>query len=163
MGGFKKVLGAAAPIVGTALGGPLGGAVGGAAAGLLSGAPQQAERDSSRARQLTNQSIGTAQRGAQGAVHQFGLNSPLRDAFRFGALQQMDPTNPFSRDLFGGFAPLLQQESGPQGVGTGFEAPEPKAKPRGRGGAADQIRKSGGEMRDRRRNLMDVVQKSGFF
>ncbi len=127
MGGFKKVLGAAAPIIGTAVGGPLGGAIGGAAGGLLSGAPQQAEKDSAQARQLAGEAVDSSKRGARGATQQFGLNAPLRDAFRTGALAQADPTNPFSRDIFGGFANLLQQESGPQGVGTGFEAQAPQA------------------------------------
>lgn len=120
------ILGAAAPVV----------------AGLIGN--RQAAGDRRRSRQLTEQAIRAGQRGARGATQQFGLNAPLRDAFRFGALNMGGtPTarsNPFSQDLFGGFAQFLQRETGPQGVGTGFERPPENAGSRAASSQADRLR-----------------------
>jgi len=135
IGGALKGIGkVAAPIVGGAFGGPLGAAAGSALGGLLGGSPQQiaggafagltagqmrqaieqANRDRQRARELANQSVGFAQDAVNTQQQQFGLDAPLRDAFRMGALNFSDPTNPFSRgqSMFGQFAQLLQQEAG---------------------------------------------------
>lgn len=118
-----------------------------AAAPLIGGliGNKSASGDRRRSRELSQASIDSAERGARGATQQFGLGSPMRDAFRFGSLNlggtPAAQSNPFSQDLFGGFSQFLQRESGPGGIGTGFEADAGSRSARSRGGGG---RSSGG-------------------
>jgi len=84
MGFLKDLVGIAAPIAGTFLGGPVGGAIGGALGGAISGSGQPKSQTSTTQQQLdpriSNMLFGTG--GQQGLLGQFQglLNTPQSDA-----------------------------------------------------------------------------------
>lgn len=152
LGGLVK---GALPIAGGIFGGPLGGALGGALGGLLGGgggqgalkgaaggglagfgmdqfkqANERAQADQKRAHELANTSVDWLNQGRQTMQNQWNMGAPMRDAFRFGAFNFGDPSNPFTRgnQMFAPFAANLQQESG-QPQQQAPSQPTRKAKP----------------------------------
>ena len=87
--------------------------------GLLTGyqgykGAQQAGRDQATAREHANSASELQLQAARVAQDRYNMNSPLRDAFRLGAFNMADPTNPFAREnIFSQFQNRLQQESAP--------------------------------------------------
>lgn len=131
-GSFLKAVTSHIPVVGEVAGPLLGAAMGAAhgggwkgalkgAAGLGAAAVSAAElaknvkganADSKTAHGLADRSTELANQASASANKQYGLNSPLRDAFRFGAMNFGDPTNPFDRsNQFAQFRAGLQQEN----------------------------------------------------
>lgn len=82
--------------------------------GAVEGAKQakQSKKDSKVARQLAQEALEMYRKSAEDAQARYNMNSPLRDAFRFGAMNFGDPTNPFSRGgpggMFSGFQPQYE-------------------------------------------------------
>jgi len=83
--------------------GGMGGGIGGIAqaalpalGGLFGGG--QADADSAQSRFLTEQAVQIANENARARQAEFQAGSPLRDAFRTGALSFGDPTNPFNQN-----------------------------------------------------------------
>jgi len=118
-GGAVKGAGLLGGLKNFATGGGLGALMKGGAAVLggkaLWDANKQMGKDQQQARDFANQSAGLFGKMQQGAEDRYGLNSPLRNAFRFGVLNAQDPTNPFGRgDMFAKFQSQLQQETGNQ-------------------------------------------------
>lgn len=169
---LKGIAGKALPIAGGLIGGPIGGAIGGALGGALSGggsgaaqgiasgavggltlqqikkAMDEANKDRTRARGLADRSEGLVNEAMDHSRQQWGMGAPMRDAFRTGALNFGDPTNPFTRttDMFSPFRALLQQEAsaatsgGSGGSGGPSTTPTRRAQPRrtsGGGGGGD--------------------------
>ena len=99
-------------------GGGLGNILGLAGAGIgahsIYQGNKQQNADRKQARQLAQESLSGFRDMRQGAENRYGLNSPMRDAFRSGIMNAQDPTNPFARSgMFDQFASRLQQESAP--------------------------------------------------
>lgn len=122
----------AGPLLGAAMGAAHGGGWKGALKGALglggaalAGASlvknaQGASADSKRAHELADQSAAMAQQASAGANKRYGLNAPLRDAFRFGALNFGDSSNPFDRSnqfaqFRAGLTPESMAPAGPAG------------------------------------------------
>lgn len=192
--GFWSSLGniakGALPIVGGLVGGPLGGALGGALGGLLGGgggqgalqgglgggmggfvmnqmkqANDEANKDRKRARGLADQAVNTINHGQNVTNQQWALGAPMRDAFRFGALNFSDPTNPFSRG--GMFAPFQQafmpesqmpvQQPPPSNPDTSTRKAKPRQDGGAGGGRGGWSRKMEGLMNGRGKELEEKI------
>jgi hypothetical protein len=66
---------------------------------------KQSKKDSKYSRQLAEEALGSYRQASQMAQDRWAEQSPLREAFNFGAFNMSDPTNPFSRNIFGGMGP----------------------------------------------------------
>lgn len=126
--------------IGGALGGFLGSGGGGLGkllglgggvltAKMLKDQYEEAQADKKMARQLAGESLESYRNAVSGAQDRYNMNSPLRDAFRMGALSFSDPSNPFSRDLFATQRGQLQMETNQQ-KRDGKQQGGRKAKPR---------------------------------
>lgn len=153
--GIGDVVQAGLPIAGSVLGGPLGGALGGAVAGgmgeeggptgqgILQGAGQglstqqmleafrQQQADAERARELVNQGVDFSGQSADIAMNQFQQDQPLRQAFRQGAMNFSDPTNPFAQSAGAGMMPQPQPQLDPRIAQGGGQPAEPQGPPPG--------------------------------
>jgi hypothetical protein len=102
-GGLSGALGGLLGLGGGAAGG--GGKLGtlakmlgvGAAGASLYGGYKQSKKDSKYARALADEALENYRGARQMAQDRWASQSPLRDAFNFGAFNMADPTNPFSR------------------------------------------------------------------
>jgi len=81
---------------------------------------KQSKKDSKYARALADEALANYREARTFAQDRWKEQSPLRDAFNYGAFKMSDSTNPFSRDLFSQF--------GPQAPGAGA-APIPPGPP----------------------------------
>jgi len=81
--------------------------MGGAGAATAYGDYKQSKKDSKYARALADESLANYRQARQHAQDRWAEQSPLRDAFNYGAFNVSDPTNPFSRgqQTFSQFAP----------------------------------------------------------
>ena len=140
------VVKAGLPILGGAIGGPVGGALGGALSkGMAGGASpeeilqagaggfglqqgmegfRQAQQDRDRSRELTNQAISQSQRANDLAMGLWNRGQPQRDAFRRGAMNFSDPTNPFANPV--SMAPSFPGGVTPQAPAPRRPSPEPQ-------------------------------------
>lgn len=107
LGGDGGGLGSLAKLLGIGLGGA-----------ATYGQYKQSKSDSKMARQLAQESLDNYRMARQQAQERWAAGSPLRDAFRFGAFQMADPTNPFSRgQMFQQFAPPAPGQQIIPGIG----------------------------------------------
>lgn len=102
---------------------------------------EQMSADQAMSRKLAGGAVDTYQGALEGAQRRYGLNAPLRNAFRTGAMKFGDTPNPFSRgNMFEPFMENLKQERFSPG-------PDRKQKedPREGGGGGPERRRGRGD------------------
>jgi len=100
---------------------------------------RQAGQDSAMSRQLLEQAMAQRAEATALARSEFDAGAPMRDAFRGGAMNFFDPTNPFGVNMAGGMASAAIPPQ-PQAQRQAQPAPQAMPIPPNSGGVAIQGR-----------------------